>query len=70
MGTLEADGSKFDSSRDRGAKFSFNLGRGEVIKGWDIGVASMNKGELAVFTIKAEYGYGATGRANLLLSWL
>ena len=55
------DGSQFDSSRDRGTKFSFNLGKGEVIKGWDVGVASMNKGELAVFTIKSDYGYGDVG---------
>lgn len=59
-GTLE-DGSKFDSSRDRNEKFSFNLGKGEVIKGWDQGVASMVKGELAVLTIKSDYGYGDVG---------
>lgn len=60
VGTLE-DGTKFDSSRDRGTLFSFNLGKGEVIKGWDLGVASMTKGELAVFTIKSEFGYGENG---------
>jgi len=59
-GTLE-DGTKFDSSVDRGDKFSFTLGRGEVIKGWDIGVASMSRGELALYTIKSDYAYGATG---------
>jgi len=59
-GTLE-DGSKFDSSVDRGDKFSFTLGKGEVIKGWDIGVASMARGEMAVYTIKSDYAYGATG---------
>lgn len=59
-GTLE-NGSKFDSSRDRGDKFSFNLGKQEVIKGWDQGIASMAKGELAVFTIRSDYGYGDVG---------
>jgi len=60
VGTL-TDGSKFDSSRDRGDQFSFNIGKSEVIKGWDIGVATMKVGEKAVFTIKAEYGYGSAG---------
>jgi len=60
VGTL-TDGSKFDSSRDRGDKFSFNLGKSEVIKGWDQGVATMKIGEKAMFTIKADYGYGSAG---------
>lgn len=60
VGTLE-DGTPFDSSRERGAKFEFTLGKGEVIKGWDVGVATMAKGELAVFTIKSDYAYGDTG---------
>jgi len=59
-GTLE-DGTKFDSSVDRGDRFSFTLGRGEVIKGWDVGVASMARGELAIYTIRSEYAYGSTG---------
>ena len=59
-GTLE-DGTKFDSSVDRGEKFQFNLGKQEVIKGWDMGVASMAKGEVAVFTIKSDYAYGSSG---------
>jgi len=58
MGT---DGSRFDSSRDRGEQFSFNIGKGEVIKGWDIGVASMRIGEVSTFYIKAHYGYGTAG---------
>eukprot|EP00955_Chlamydomonas_euryale_P014198 152754-Chlamydomonas_euryale.AAC.15 len=58
VGTL-TDGTKFDSSRDRGDLFSFKLGEGRVIKGWDIGVASMKKGEKAVLTCTSEYAYGA-----------
>ncbi|KAI8784091.1 peptidyl-prolyl cis-trans isomerase FKBP4 isoform X1 [Biomphalaria glabrata] len=60
VGTL-LDGTKFDSSRDRGELFTFNLGKGQVIKAWDIGVASMRKGELARLTCKSEYAYGETG---------
>ena len=60
VGTL-TDGSKFDSSRDRGERFSFNLGKSEVIKGWDQGVATMKIGEKAIFTINADYGYGSAG---------
>ncbi|RNA39635.1 peptidyl-prolyl cis-trans isomerase FKBP4 [Brachionus plicatilis] len=59
-GTL-LDGTKFDSSRDRGEQFSFELGRGSVIKGWDMGVPTMKKGELAKFTIRSEYAYGKPG---------
>ncbi|KAG6553480.1 hypothetical protein Mapa_004392 [Marchantia paleacea] len=59
-GTL-LDGTKFDSSRDRGDPFVFTLEQGQVIKGWDIGVATMKKGEQAVFTIAPEYAYGDLG---------
>lgn len=61
VGTLASDGSKFDSSRDRKDPFKFKLGLGQVIKGWDLGVASMRKGEKAVFTLPSEYAYGAGG---------
>lgn len=60
VGTL-ADGTKFDSSRDRNEQFSFSIGKHEVIKGWDIGVATMTVGEVATFYIKSEYGYGSAG---------
>jgi len=60
VGTL-LDGSKFDSSRDRNDKFTFNIGKGQVIKGWDQGVASMRKGELAKLTCTAPYAYGEQG---------
>ena len=71
------NGTKVDSSRDRGQPFSFNLGRGEVreeklrgadddnfvqvIAGWDDGVAKMSKGQRAKLTISPDMGYGAQG---------
>jgi len=55
------DGTKFDSSVDRGEKFSFKIGEGSVIKGWDDGVITMNKGEVSRFIIKPSYGYGNKG---------
>ncbi|CAG5133011.1 unnamed protein product [Candidula unifasciata] len=60
VGTL-LDGTKFDSSRDRGEQFTFSLGKGQVIKAWDIGVASMRKGEVAKLTCRADYAYGEGG---------
>ncbi|XP_056622793.1 peptidyl-prolyl cis-trans isomerase FKBP4 [Triplophysa dalaica] len=60
VGTL-LDGTQFDSSRDRGEKFSFELGKGQVIKAWDIGVATMKIGEICQLVCKPEYAYGAAG---------
>jgi len=59
-GTL-TDGSKFDSSRDRGKPFNFTIGKGEVIKGWDEGVMQMSIGERARLTCSPDYAYGPQG---------
>lgn len=59
-GTL-LDGTKFDSSKDRNTPFKFNLGMSDVIAAWDIGVATMKKGEVAMLTCAPEYAYGKTG---------
>lgn len=64
VGTLQSDGSQFDSSRDRGTPFTFKLGQGKVIKGWDEGVATMKRGEKALLTIRADYGYGVDGSGD------
>jgi peptidylprolyl isomerase len=60
-GTLASDGSKFDSSVDRGQPFKFTIGQGQVIKGWDEGFASMKVGEKALLVIDPAYGYGKAG---------
>jgi len=64
VGTL-LDGTKFDSSRDRGEPFVFKLGQGQVIKGWDLGVATMRKGEKAILTCKPEYAYGSQSQGKI-----
>lgn len=56
-GTLQ-NGKKFDSSRDRGQPFQFKLGAGQVIKGWDEGVAKLSQGERAKLTCTPDYAYG------------
>lgn len=59
-------GQKFDSSRDRNEPFSFTLGGGEVITGWDEGVAGMKIGGTRVLTIPPSMGYGARGAGGVI----
>ena len=59
-GTLE-DGTKFDSSIDRGEPFSFIIGAGQVIQGWEQGTLDMKVGEKRKLTIPSELGYGSRG---------
>lgn len=59
-GTL-ADGTKFDSSLDSGKPFTFQLGAGRVIQGWDLGVQGMRVGGVRKLTIPSELAYGAAG---------
>ncbi|MFH1188757.1 MAG: FKBP-type peptidyl-prolyl cis-trans isomerase [bacterium] len=64
VGTLE-DGTKFDSSRDRGEPFSFTVGKGEVIKGWDDGLIGMQVGGKRVLRIPPSLGYGDQSIGNI-----
>jgi FKBP-type peptidyl-prolyl cis-trans isomerase FkpA len=59
-------GAKFDSSKDRGDPFVFNLGAGMVIRGWDEGVAGMRIGGTRVLIIPAALGYGARGAGGVI----
>ncbi|MFM2064131.1 MAG: hypothetical protein RLZZ507_3802 [Cyanobacteriota bacterium] len=64
-GTLE-DGTKFDSSRDRGQPFSFKIGVGKVIKGWDEGLSTMKVGDRRQLIIPPDLGYGARGAGGVI----
>ena len=61
-----AKGKKFDSSLDRGQPFSFTIGQGQVIPGWDEGVSTMKVGGKRTLIIPAELGYGARGAGGVI----
>jgi FKBP-type peptidyl-prolyl cis-trans isomerase len=65
IGTLE-NGKKFDSSRDRNQPFDFKIGAGQVIKGWDEGLSTMQVGGQRRLIIPPELGYGSRGAGNVI----
>lgn len=60
------DGTKFDASTDRGQPFTFTIGQGQVIKGWDEGVMTMKVGGKRTLTIPPDLGYGARGAGGVI----
>lgn len=65
VGTL-TNGTKFDSSRDRNEPFTFVIGEGEVIKGWDEGVATMQVGGKRKLIVPPQLGYGSQGAGGVI----
>jgi peptidylprolyl isomerase len=66
IGVLYDNGTKFDASYDRGQPFSFQLGGGQVIPGWDQGVAGMKVGGTRTLVVPSELGYGARGAGGVI----
>ena len=64
-GWLE-DGTQFDSSQDFGQPFDFELGSGQVISGWDLGIVGMPVGGVRQLVIPSELGYGTAGAGNVI----
>ena len=60
------DGTKFDSSLDRGTPFEFKIGQGAVIAGWEKGLLDMRVGEKRTLTVPAEMGYGSRGAGGII----
>ena len=58
VGKFADTGKEFESSYTRGQPFSFNIGEGRVIKGWDVAVRTMKKGEQCIIILTSDYGYG------------
>jgi FK506-binding protein 1 len=65
VGTLD-NGKEFDSSRSRGKPFKFVIGKGEVIKGWDEGVAQLSVGTRAKLVCSPDYAYGSRGHPGVI----
>jgi len=61
-----SDGTKFDSSIDKGRPFTFELGAGKVIRGWDLAVEGMRYGGRYLITVPPELGYGARGAGGVI----
>lgn len=64
-GFLQSDGTQFDSSYERGREFTFKIGHGKVIKGWDMGIARMTVGEKALLMVPSSLAYGSTGNGPI-----
>ncbi|CAB1329946.1 unnamed protein product [Coregonus sp. 'balchen'] len=65
VGSL-TDGTKFDSSRDRGKPFKFKIGKQEVIRGWEEGVGQMSVGQRATLTCTPDFAYGSKGHPGII----